>query len=304
MEKRQINYNALRIFLSVYQTESMTLAASQLHLTQSGVSQYIQALEEEFGRSLFTRFPRKIIPTPFAHELFEIVNNSYTSLESGLSQLLKIEENITGRVSIGMPIEFGTNIIVPLLAELGIKQSNISFEITLDYTSVLQDKLLLNDLDFAFIDEAPKDARIAYQAVGSEKILLCTTPEYFARHPKVSYSSEYFEKLDYVEYKGEEPIIRRWMLHHLKRKNLNLNVRAHIMDVQGVAKFVTSGLGVGALPDHVVEKLKHSGQEIKVFEGKGRPLLNEIRLAKLKNHPLSRASQLTLDELMKSLEKK
>lgn len=301
MKNHQINLNALRIFTLVYKNQSMTLAASQLHLTQSGVSQHIHALEEEFGQALFTRLSRKIIPTPFAHDLYLIVSQSYQSLEEGLTKLLKIESTISGKVSIGMPIEFGTNIIVPLLSELGLKQSMISFEITLDYTSVLQDKLLKNELDFVFIDEAPKDRRITYQAVGSEKILLCTTPKYLARYPKVSYQSDYFEKLDYVEYKGEEPILRRWMLHHLKRKNLNLNVRAHIMDVQGVAKFVTSGLGVGALPDHVVEKIKQSGQELRIFEGKSKPLVNEIRLAKLKNHPLSQASQLTLDELMKSL---
>lgn len=301
MNTRQINLNALRIFMYVYETSSMTTAATQLHLTQSGVSQHIHTLEEELGQDLFTRFPRKIIPTPFAQELYTIVAQSYQSLDIGLTKLLKMESVISGKVSIGMPIEFGTNIIVPLLSELGLKHPKISFEITLDYTSVLQDKLLKNELDFAFIDEAPKDRRITYQAVASEKILLCTTPQYLARFPKISYHSDYFEKLDYVEYKGEEPILRRWMLHHLKRKNLNLNVRAHIMDVQGVAKFVTSGLGVGALPDHVVEKIKQSGQELRIFEGKSKPLLNEIRLAQLKNHPLSHVSQITLEELMKSL---
>lgn len=301
MNSSQINLNALRIFLWVYQTGSMTLAASELHLTQSGVSQHIRALEEDLDQVLFTRFARKIIPTPFANELYDIVSQSYKTLESGLSNLLKIESKVAGKVRIGMPIEFGTNIIVPLLSDLGLKQPLISFEITLDYTSVLQDKLLKNELDFAFIDEAPKDRRITYLAVGSERILLCTTPKYLSRFPKISYNSDYFEKLDYVEYKGEEPILRRWMLHHLKRKNLNLNVRAHIMDVQGVAKFVTSGLGVGALPDHVVEKIKQSGQELRIFEGKVKPLLNEIRLAQLKNHPMSRVGQLTLDELMKSL---
>lgn len=99
----------------------------------------------------------------------------------------------------------------------------------------------------------------------------------------------------------KEPILRRWMLHHLKRKNLKLNVRAHIMDVQGVAKFVTSGLGVGELPDHVVEKLQRAGYALHIFEGKAKPLLNEIRCARLKKHPLSRSGEVTLNLLMKKL---
>jgi DNA-binding transcriptional LysR family regulator len=38
-----INLNHLRIFQSVYKTQSMTTAAGELHLTQSGVSQHIKA---------------------------------------------------------------------------------------------------------------------------------------------------------------------------------------------------------------------------------------------------------------------
>jgi len=298
MNINRLNLNGLRIFLVVYQSGSMTTAATQLHLTQSGVSQHIHSLEEELGKTLFTRLPRKIIPTSVAHEIYGAIHESFINLERRLAKVLDVKTIVAGQVRIGMPIEFGTNIVVPLLSQLGLKNPGISFEITLDYTSVLQEKLLKNELDFAFIDEAPKDNRISYQAVGSEKILLCTTPQYLSKHTKVVYTSSYFESLDYVEYKGDEPILRRWMLHHLKRKNLKLNVRAHIMDVQGVAKFITSGLGVGALPDHVVDKIKHTGQELKIFEGKSKPLENEIRLAKLKKHPLSSACQLTLNELM------
>jgi DNA-binding transcriptional LysR family regulator len=165
---------------------------------------------------------------------------------------------------------------------------------------VLSQALLRNELDFAFVDESPMDRRIEYKAVAVEELLLCASQGYVAGKPppkKGKLTQAYFEDLDYIEYRGLEPILRRWMLHHLKRKNLKLNVRAHIMDVQGVAKFITSGLGAGVLPDHVVAKLKKDGADLHVFEVKGKPLTNEIRLAKLRGHVLSGPAKLALSEL-------
>jgi DNA-binding transcriptional LysR family regulator len=193
------------------------------------------------------------------------------------------------------------NVVVPLLAEIGRRHKKLVFEITLDYASVVSQLLLKGELDFAFVDESPMDRRIAYEPVAEVRLLLCGSPEYFAVHAKLKYARSYFETLEYVEYKGTEPILRRWMLHHLKRKNLRLNVRAQIMDVRGVAKFISSGLGVGVLPDHLVEKLKADGVTFEILDRNRKPLKNEIRLIRLKRQKLGRAAQLTLDQLKERL---
>lgn len=294
------NLNHFKVFMAVYETGSMTAAAQLLHLTQSGVSQHIKALEEDLGMPLFSRVGRKLVPTEIATQIFPDIDNVFSVVSARLARVTGKELEPEGEVRIGMPIEFGVNKVVPKLAAFGQKYKKIRFEITLDYASVLAQALLRNELDFAYADESPMDRRLEYKAVASEDLLLCASKTYVAGKPppkKGKLAQAYFEELDYIEYKGLEPILRRWMLHHLKRKNLKLNVRAHIMDVQGVAKFITSGLGAGVLPDHVVAKLKNDGIELHVFEGKGKPLRNEIRLVKLRGHGLSGPAKLALSEL-------
>ena len=44
-----LNLNYLRIFMAVYRTGSMTQAARELHLTQSGISQQIKSLDAGAG---------------------------------------------------------------------------------------------------------------------------------------------------------------------------------------------------------------------------------------------------------------
>lgn len=291
------NLNHFKVFMAVYETRSMTGAAELLHLTQSGVSQHIRALEADLGFLLFTRAGRKIFPTETANQIFPDLERAFVTVSERLAKLEGKDPEPEGMVRIGMPIEFGNNVLVPKLAELGKKYKKISFEITLDYASVLSRALLNGELDFAYVDESPLDRRIDYKPVAREDLLLCASRSYMAERPRVKYTQSYFEDLDYIEYRGQEPILRRWMLHHLKRKNLTLRVRSHIMDVQGVGKFITCGLGVGVLPDYVVTKLKKEGVDLYVFEGKAKPLSNEIRLIRLKGHALSRPAQVTLAEM-------
>lgn len=288
------NLNHFKVFMAVFETRSMTTAAELLHLTQSGVSQHIKALEEDLGFELFSRVGRKLIPTATAELIFPDIETAFVAVAARLEKLSGRELEPEGMVRIGMPIEFGVNVLTPQLAALGRKYKKISFEITLDYASVLSQALLKGELDFAFVDETPLDRRIDYKAVASEDLLLCASREYMAGKPRVTYTQNYFEGLEYIDYRGHEPILRRWMLHHLKRKNLRLDVRAHIMDVQGVAKFISCGLGAGVLPDHVAGKLKRDGVDLYVFEGKAKPLRNEIRLIRLKGHVLSRPAQVVI----------
>jgi len=286
-----LNLNQLKVFMAVFESRSMTAAADLLHLTQSGVSQHIKALEADLGFELFTRLGRKLIPTRPAERLYPELEAALMRISERVSELRGRPLEVSGSVRIGMPIEFGRNVIVPKLAELGQKFPRVTYEITLDHAWELNRMVLEGALDFAFIDEMPKDRRLQYVAVGGEDLLLCGSRDYIGRWPRVTYTQSYFERLDYIEYKGSEPILRRWMLHHLKRKNLRLNVRARIMDVQGLAKFISCGMGVGVLPDHVVRRLRDENIDLHVFEGKAEPLHNEIRLVRLQGHPASFAAQ-------------
>ncbi len=295
------NLNHFKVFLAVYQSRSMTQAAEAMHLTQSGVSQHIMALEKDLKFQLFTRSGRNLIPTHLANEIYPEINRAFTQVTERINAVKGKTAEPEGAVRIGMPIEFGNNVIIPRLAKLGLEMKKVTFEITLDHVLLLINKLNEGELDFAFVDESTPHRRLQYERVGAENLLLCASRGYMASHPRVTYSQSYFERLEYIEYTGTEPILRRWMLHHLKRKNLRLNVRAHIMDVQGLSKFILSGLGAGVLPDHVVDKLKKDGAEIYVFEGRGKPLRNEISLARLKDHQLAPAVQALLTRLRAAL---
>lgn len=283
-----MNLNTFRVFLSVYEERSMTQAASTLHLTQSGVSQHIRALEEELGFALFERVNKKLFPTSKATELYRRGKKGVSEIESAVSEVKHIAETASGTVRIGLPIEYGNNVVIPQLSKLGEKYPDLDYLITLDFATTLSGMVLRGELDFALIDRFDVDPSIKVETITSEELMLCGTKAYVKKFGPTKYTTNYFSQFHYVDYQMGEPILRSWFRHHLLRHNIDIRVRAIIFDVQGISKFILSGLTLGVLPQHKIQKLKKEGVDLHVFEGKKTPLKNDICLIylPLKDRPM------------------
>ncbi|MBF4376460.1 LysR family transcriptional regulator, partial [Vibrio anguillarum] len=79
--QRKFDLNLLRVFISAYQTESVTKAAEQLDLTQSAVSNALARLKEQVGGDLFIRTGRGIKPTRFAQDLYQSIQSPLMEVE-------------------------------------------------------------------------------------------------------------------------------------------------------------------------------------------------------------------------------
>lgn len=64
----------LNCFVKVYEGGSIHKAAEKLFVTPQAVSKMIKKLEDELGRSLFTRSPQGLNPTIYAHKLYSSSN--------------------------------------------------------------------------------------------------------------------------------------------------------------------------------------------------------------------------------------
>jgi DNA-binding transcriptional LysR family regulator len=128
-----LNLNQVRIFECVYRTQSMTAAARELHLTQSGVSQHIRAFEDMLGAKLFDRINQRVVPTASASVLYENCKKSLAGLEEAFAELQAEKNQLAGRVHIGMPTEFGYNIVIPTVARFAEKYPAVRFHFRLGY---------------------------------------------------------------------------------------------------------------------------------------------------------------------------
>lgn len=279
-----INLNHLRIFECVYKTRSMTSASKELHLTQSGVSQHIKSLEDMLGAKLFDRIKQKLVPTSAATLLFKECSASLGQIEQVLTLLRKGEDQFSGIVRIGMPFEFGKNVIMPLLAEYSKRYPMVKFKLALGFYDEMNEKILNADVDFAFVDDFSVDKRIEVDPIYDEILGLYINKDIVKEYGEPANTKKYYESLDYVEYHESEPLLRMWFEHHLKVKHLNLNVKATVKDVKGIARLILFGMGAGVLPDHLVNHIgKSAKSKLQRLEGSGKDLTNSISVAYLKD---------------------
>jgi len=303
----QLNLNHIRIFERVFAQRSMTSAARELHLTQSGVSQHIKSLENILNVRLFDRIKQRLIPTPSATVLHEQCSRHLQEIEETLATIQHQNKQLSGTVTIGMPVEFGNNIILPLLANFSKDQPLVKFRLRFDFASQINAMLLNGEMDFGFVDNIPMDPLIQTEDIYDETLKLCVSKKHLKGLKEITETRAFFESLTYVAYQNSHPMLNMWFAHHLKLGKPNLKIRATVMDVQGVSCFILSGMGAGILPGHVLSKLQQnlSGtkQSLHYFRGCGRPLKNTIRIASLREKSHSLAAQSVLTWLKTALTK-
>src|SRR5438552_17893109 len=66
-----MNLGRLELFCEVVNRGGFTAAAEHLHLTQSAVSQYVKALEEQVGSELLVREGRRVYPTEAGEVVYQ-----------------------------------------------------------------------------------------------------------------------------------------------------------------------------------------------------------------------------------------
>lgn len=297
----KININHLKIFESVYRLKSMTLAAQELFLTQSGVSQHMKSFEESLKLTLFIRNRTQLYTTEEADLLYKSCAKAFADIEETLRKIRDPKQKqIVGTVKIGIPTEFGNNIVIPFLSEWSQKYPQVKFDFVYGYGLALMQQLEKGEVDLAFIDSIQKNRKLASKIVFQEDLTLVASAEYLKKKDFKPSQKENLKDLllfDFLEYEHKESILRMWFLYHYKKKNLSLNVKAWATNVQGVASLVKQGMGAAILPDHLIEKLIKQGQPLHVFKGKKSSLKNDISVAWIKDKPRSQAS----DEVLKHI---
>ena len=128
VRQRPIQLAALRGFEAAARHLSFTLAAAELHLTQSSISRQVAALEEDVGRALFVRHTRALALTPEGARLQRTVTQALQAIDQAVDEV----RGAGGppRVSLTTYASFASLWLVPRLA--AFQRAHPEIEIRID----------------------------------------------------------------------------------------------------------------------------------------------------------------------------
>lgn len=97
MDDRRVDLNLLSVFMGVCRTGSITLAAEELNLNQSSVSNAITRFNNVVGQPLFIRAGRGIEPTSLAQDLYHNLTEPMDKIENLLLGASSFNQTISQR---------------------------------------------------------------------------------------------------------------------------------------------------------------------------------------------------------------
>ncbi|MCC2679866.1 MAG: LysR substrate-binding domain protein, partial [Pseudobdellovibrio sp.] len=127
------------------------------------------------------------------------------------------QKQIAGTVRIGIPTEFGNNIVIPFLSEWSQKFPQVKFDFVYGYGLALMQQLEKSEVDLAFIDSIQKNRKIASKVVFQEDLNLVTSNQYLKKLDIKPAQKENLKDLlmfDFLEYEHKESILRMWFQYH------------------------------------------------------------------------------------------
>ncbi|RWY91647.1 LysR family transcriptional regulator [Rhizobium leguminosarum] len=107
--------NAIRAFEAVCRHGSILKAAEELNVVRGAVRQQIDTLENHFGRKLFLRDGRRLVPTLQASAFAAAASAAFDILQRAASEL---EGAVPGRIRLGVPSAFAVWWLMPRAADM------------------------------------------------------------------------------------------------------------------------------------------------------------------------------------------
>ena len=147
-----IKLGQYKIFNEAASTLSFSLAAKNLFMTQSAVSQAINSLEKELGTTLFIRQAKSITLTKEGLILHQHINNALGLITSAENQLQNFKELKDGELVIGASDKISQYFLTPYLVRFHKQYPNVKIQV-LNRTSLEMIELMKSaQIDIAFLN--------------------------------------------------------------------------------------------------------------------------------------------------------
>ncbi|WP_255539344.1 LysR substrate-binding domain-containing protein [Polynucleobacter sp. 71A-WALBACH] len=260
------NFVLLRAFEVAARLESFTLAAKELHLTQSAISHQIRELEDYFGKPLFFRKNRKVEPTAVGRRLLDSLSRVFDVIEAACNEVALAPNSQV--LALHCSPSFAAKWLSPRLPEFIKENSDIAIRLTSGTEPI--DLLRNQEIDMAISYQSRHEGPGIHSiSLGEEKIAPLCSPQLI--DPNLSVQ-ELMSKLTLIESSLNNHTWEKWFeTHGLK------NPSSRKMAFDRAALSVSAAVdGIGAVLESVrfAERELSRGELVELGQGIFEPTID------------------------------
>jgi DNA-binding transcriptional LysR family regulator len=274
-----MNYtlNQLQIFLKIVQTQSVTKASEELHLTQPAVSIQLKNFQDQFDIALTEVVGRKIYITDFGYEIAEAAENIINQVNAINYKTLAFKGQLTGRLKISV-VSTGKYVMPYFLADF--MRPNNGIELIMDVTNKNKviESLANNEVDFALVSLLPTTLNIEKLDLLQNKLFLVGSAE--NKFKKGIEAKEIFRDLPLI-FREKGSGTRQAMESFIERNDIDVIKKMELTSNEAVKQALLAGLGFSIMPLIGIKNELHNNQ-LQIIPVKGLPIKTTWSLIWLK----------------------
>lgn len=289
-----MNYtiNQLKIYAKIVQTQSVTKASEELHLTQPAVSIQLKNFQAQFDIPLTEMVGRKIFITDFGKEIAVAAERILNEVYAINYKTLAYKGQLAGNLKISV-VSTGKYILPYFLS--GFLKQHEGIELQLDVTNKSQviKSLENNEVDFSLVSVIPANMKLNKLELMQNKLYLIGNNE--KKFKEKIYDKKIFETIPLI-YREEGSGTRHVMEKFILKNKLPVKKKMELTSNEAVKQAVIAGMGYSIMPLIGIKNELNNG-ELQIIPVKGFPIKSVWNLIWLKDKGFSMAANSFLNYL-------
>ncbi len=264
--KTPLDSRQVRAFCVLARTGSFTQTARELHLTQSGISHSMKALERDVGCRLLHRLGKKMVLTQAGEQLLHHAEKILLEMQSAREALGHLGKWGKGRLRLGASTTACQYIIPPVLREF--KESFPDHAITIEPgdTPELVTALLNHRIDVALCLEPRNDPQLEFHHLFTDELRFIVGAMHpWAQTGRVERAE--IPRTNYILY-NKRSITFRLIEDYFRHEQMVLNTVIEVGSMEATKEFVKLGLGASILSPWIARKELEEGSLVSLPLGR------------------------------------
>lgn len=258
-----MQWHGIYEFAAVAELGSFTAAADKLSVSTAQVSRQVSALEKRLDSKLLYRTTRHVSLTDEGHIFYQHCKVAIDGLDNAEQALNQRHSQLTGKIKMTAPVNYGELKIVPLINRFLIENPKIEIELELTNTRL---DLAEQGIDLAIRLGALENSTLMSTALTTRKLYLCATPEYISRHGQPKTLD------DLAEHNCLLGTLDYWRFEHFsKQRHVKVKGSLRCNSGFGLVDAALKHLGIVQLPDYYVKQYIQTGQLVSLLDDYQKP---------------------------------
>jgi DNA-binding transcriptional LysR family regulator len=242
---------------------SFAAAARELGGAPSSLAKAVARLERSLDVKLFHRTTRQVSLTPDGERLFERCQRVLAEVENLHAEASGTRALPAGTLRIDMPIVYGKRFVLPALGDLVRKHPQLQLDVRLSDAYV---DLVRDGIDLAVRVGALQDSSLVARRIDRQAMVLCASPRYLATAGTPRRLEDLPAHAAVVFRMPTSGRNRAWAFRQRGTAvEIQPSTRVRISDGEGLIEALKLGLGLGQVPDYLVENELARGQLVEVL---------------------------------------